>query len=279
MTVTKKKLLIVEENQAFCELFRISLESNKDMIDIQVVHTVKDGLKKIYEYLPDLIVLDLVMVGYDGLFLLEALHNSPPPKVPKIILIIGDKQQQIAHYASEYGVGCCMTRSCLLEKFQYRVLLFLNSSVPYNVKRNSSFQLAGKRKNPEPLPEKANPSYTQRTRSKNITKLVLQLGIPTNILGYAYILDAVEYLISFSSSVPTMKQVYLEIASQYNTTSSCVESALRKTISKAHKTQNKSYCKLMEAYEIPIQEKPPSNGRFLTILAEEIRLGLTHFNV
>ena len=35
----------------------------------------------------------------------------------------------------------------------------------------------------------------------------------------------------------------------------------------------------MEVYEIPIQDKPPSNGRFLTILAEEIRLGLTHFNM
>ena len=68
--------------------------------------------------------------------------------------------------------------------------------------------------------------------SESIQEILLSIGIPPNIYGYAYITYAVELLLKDSEYLHYVtKGLYVDIARKYRTTPSRVERAIRHAIS------------------------------------------------
>ena len=73
-----------------------------------------------------------------------------------------------------------------------------------------------------------------RIASSPIQEMLLSIGIPPNIYGYAYITYAVELLLKDSEYQHYVtKGLYVDIAKRYNSTPSRVERAIRHAISVA----------------------------------------------
>lgn len=73
-----------------------------------------------------------------------------------------------------------------------------------------------------------------RIASSPIQEMLLSIGIPPNIYGYAYITYAVELLLKDSEYQHYVtKGLYVDIAKKYGTTPSRVERAIRHAISVA----------------------------------------------
>jgi len=81
---TKKlKVLIIEDEESLIELLAAKL--TKEGYEVEKALDGKDGVKKVYKWKPDLILLDIVMPKMDGYEVLEEL-NEKGNKIPIIII-------------------------------------------------------------------------------------------------------------------------------------------------------------------------------------------------
>lgn len=267
----KKTLLIIEANPTLCELVSTSFQEEENWEIIAMVHSGREGLRLIYEQSPDLVILDLAISGYDGISVLEALRDLPPRKSPKILVTSVSGQESVCRYAMALGASYYLRKPYKLNVLRDRIRMLLNENEPVRFLHMPEVFAKGKRTEIEIAEEFLS---SKEAVSRSIAKILLRVGVPTNILGYPYISEALEQVLLEGSTVPMVKRVYSDIALRHNTTNTCVESAIRKAIAKTHENATPFYCRLLKAYGLLDHAKVPSNRRFLTILAEQIRFGL-----
>jgi len=84
----KKKILLVEDDVDLQEMYRIRFTASG--FDVKTASDGEVGLVEIRKFLPDLVLLDIVMQRKDGFDFLEELQNSTDneaiKKIPIIIL-------------------------------------------------------------------------------------------------------------------------------------------------------------------------------------------------
>ena len=79
------KILIVEDEGIIIDLLQKKLE--KEGYDVEMARDGEEGLKKIKEIWPELILLDLEMPKMSGLRVLEEINKSPALKrIPVIVM-------------------------------------------------------------------------------------------------------------------------------------------------------------------------------------------------
>jgi len=71
-----KKVLIVEDEKDIAEIIRMSLEI--EGFKTEIASNGKEGLEKIETFKPDIIVLDIIMEGMDGLTMKKQMKNGIP---------------------------------------------------------------------------------------------------------------------------------------------------------------------------------------------------------
>jgi two-component system phosphate regulon response regulator PhoB len=102
-----KKILLVEDDLSLAQVYKSRLE----LEGFEVAHT-KDGeeaLKATIDFMPDLVLLDVMMPKINGFDVLDILRNTPQTKDVKVIMLTAlgqskDKQRAEALGADEYLV-------------------------------------------------------------------------------------------------------------------------------------------------------------------------------
>jgi len=81
-----QKILIIEDDKAILKAYKDHLERIGYVVDF--AENGEDGLKKIEEFKPDLVLLDIVMPKMDGITMLKNLRatNTENSNVPVIFL-------------------------------------------------------------------------------------------------------------------------------------------------------------------------------------------------
>ena len=92
--VNKKKILVVDDNQSFLEILNKFLTDHE--YDVACCNNGKDAQEKFSEFLPDIVVTDIVMPEVDGIELLVALRELNP-EISVIAMSGGNRG-----YASSY---------------------------------------------------------------------------------------------------------------------------------------------------------------------------------
>ena len=85
------KILIIDDDPFIADMYVIKFKEER--FTIETAHDGKEGLRKIKEYQPDVVLLDVVMPVMDGFQVLEELKKDPVRGV-KIILLTNLGQQQ-----------------------------------------------------------------------------------------------------------------------------------------------------------------------------------------
>ena len=79
------KILIIEDEGIIIDLLQKKLE--KEGYDVEIARDGEEGLKKIKEIWPDLILLDIEMPKISGLGVMEEINKSPALKrIPVIVM-------------------------------------------------------------------------------------------------------------------------------------------------------------------------------------------------
>ena len=81
------KVLIVDDEKDICEVFKEHLEIRGFNV-VGVAHNGKEGAEKYFEKRPDVVLLDIMMPEYDGLYALEKIKMDNQNS--KVIVITAD---------------------------------------------------------------------------------------------------------------------------------------------------------------------------------------------
>ena len=82
-----KKILLIDDDKIFLKIFRDTIRQDRNEVyEVTTTTGGKEGLIKVQESRPDLIVLDLKMPGMDGIdFLRELKKENFDPQIPILI--------------------------------------------------------------------------------------------------------------------------------------------------------------------------------------------------
>ena len=187
----KQRLLAVDDNINLIDSLKTRCQ---DSDKIEIVLEAHDG-EEAFEIIKnksdefDVILLDLIMPKKDGLYVLEEMKEENIFK--NIILLTSFNSDEMIRKLSSYNIKYFLIKPFNFETLEDRVL---EATSEYNeeevVYKNSNNDLKIK-----------------------ITKLLHELGVPSNIKGYQYIREGILILYENPSIIGGItKELYPEIA-------------------------------------------------------------------
>jgi two-component system response regulator (stage 0 sporulation protein A) len=108
-------------------------------------------------------------------------------------------------------------------------------------------------------------------RQENIRQILLDIGVPQHIKGYAYLKTAINLVVEDSEKVHAVTKVlYPEVAKVHGTTTSRVERAIRHAVESAFNHIDPDTIKRYFGYSIDMYRGKPTNSHFISAVAEII---------
>ena len=106
-----------------------------------------------------------------------------------------------------------------------------------------------------------------------ITDIIHQLGVPAHIKGYHYLRSAIVSAYHDPALLDSVtKQLYPQVASQYSTTPSRVERAIRHAIEIAWDRGNLDTLNAFFGYTVNTCKGKPTNSEFIALITDKLRL-------
>lgn len=104
--MTKKRILIIDDEESFCRIVKMNLELTGDF-EVDIATDGKKGIKKAKRAKPDLVLLDILMPGMDGFEVLERLKKDENTMAIPVVMLTakGDevsKMKAAQLYDEEY---------------------------------------------------------------------------------------------------------------------------------------------------------------------------------
>lgn len=259
----KIKILIADDNIEFACLVRDYLSK---LYDFQIAGVCYDG-KQVIDYLennenesPDVVLLDIIMPKYDGIAVLEYLHNKKLLKRSFedicFIMLTAVGQELFIKKALDLGASYFILKPIELEVIAKRIKdLVAISFQRYESSQNTNY-LADNFKDFMLI----NRNHLELSDEIAIEIATAEMLRKNNILphlaGYQYLIYAIKKIIlEGNKCTPITKKLYPDIAQKFGSTPTKVERCIRNAIECGWKGR----------------EGKPSNFEFIMEIAELIK--------
>ena len=233
-----RKILIADSSEQWRELLERALGAQYH------VRTSPDGpntLRLAEEFEPDVLVMDLMLAGTDGLGVLKVLEGSPTR--PRVIITGRYFSNFITNALERYQVDDLILKPCAVRSIAERVAEILAQAEEAPVR--------------PPDPE------------DHITGLLVDLGAPTSQQGFRFLRTGILLLMTDPGQQLT-KALYPAIAQIYKTSPANVEKGLRTTVTTAWQKRRDSVWRAYFPTAPGGQIPKPTAGQFLRRLTDEI---------
>ena len=107
--MTNKTILIIDDEEPIRELLKLTLQS-AGFDSILEASNGEDGLALATRYMPDLILLDLMLPGMDGLSVCRRLKSSPDTRMIPIIMLTAKSDESDIVVGLEMGANDYITK-------------------------------------------------------------------------------------------------------------------------------------------------------------------------
>ena len=98
-------VLIVEDEEDIIEILKIAIEFNSNIL-LSYATNGEDGLRIAKQNMPDLILLDVLMPGMDGLQMIDELKSDPKiGSIPVIFLTSRVQRSELLDYKKRGAIG------------------------------------------------------------------------------------------------------------------------------------------------------------------------------
>ena len=109
MTRPLKKIMLVEDDPDIQLVTRLSLEIGGGY-EVRVCANGADAVQSAAAYAPDLILLDVMMPGMDGLATIDALRNLPEMAATGIVFFTANTQDHVRQELLRHGALGVITK-------------------------------------------------------------------------------------------------------------------------------------------------------------------------
>ena len=214
---------------------------------IEVMAAVRDGaeaLRCVKEFLPDVLLTDLVVSRHDGLALLEILPTMGLEKTPEIFVMAMECQKEISERALEKGAAGVMKKP-------------VDATDAVRMMRESAGAV-----------KTADGSY-----GWYIHMMMNEIGVPRHLAGYRYLYEAIAMVVADRGALSGLTSVvYPHIAQKFGSGRSCVERSMRFAIEAAWNRGRVDKIEEMFGYTVRSDIGRPTNGEFIAMTAERVRM-------
>lgn len=128
------------------------------------------------------------------------------------------------------------------------------------------------------------PSYKEnnnkKIKDKNLEELIIdilhKLGMPSHLKGYRYVKESVFLIYKDNSfNYHFMHKLYPKVASNFETSISCVERSIRHAIEISFLRADRDYIEEIFGYSISIEKTKPTNSEFIITVCDKIKLEIS----
>lgn len=245
------RVLMVDDT---VELVNMINEYFNNHMDISLVLKANDGMQgfdliKNHQKEYDVLLLDLMIPKKDGLTILKEMKNLGINK--KIIVLTSYTSEKVIKETLSYKIDYLLLKPCELSSLEDRI---------YECVREKEY-----------LPQSCD--YRKNSLHISITKLLRDLGVPSNIKGYQYIREGISILYSTpQKSGSFTKSVYSSIAQKFETNIPCVERSIRHAIEVSWNRGNWDLMEEIFGHSVDLEKAKPTNSEFLTAIADKLQL-------
>ena len=257
-------------------------ESKKKIMEgmgMKVVLSTGDGskaLETIKQKKIDVVVMDMILPGVDGIGILEEVNNSNQKNKPIFIVETALRTENLVEQAIQSGADYYMMKPVsgqMLIKRMYQMVenkYSMASSV-----KTEDYPVTAETDIKEP--DKKNIAKKGYTYSgdleMDITNILLEIGIPAHIKGYQYIREGIIMAFYDRNMLHYItKFLYPAIAKKYKTTSSSVERTIRHAIEVAWRRGNLETLEEVFGNTVCAGRGKPTNSEFMALLTDKLRL-------
>jgi len=220
--------------------------------DFDVLATTDSGaeaLRLIEELAPDIAICDLVLKDIDGLTLLEKVARSKVKT--KILVYSAFDSDEIIRCACERGASLYLVKPLTAQILADRAL----SVATYTEKPS----------------EPARQVQSDGAAELRISNVFLSAGIPPHIKGYGFLRTGVRLAMKDPAILGNItKQLYPKIASEFNTSPSKVERAIRHAIEVAWNRGRIENLNSIFGVSFYLSGDKPTNGEFIALVADRL---------
>ena len=229
------RILLVDDNPSARALLAAFVEQTPGLELCGEAGDGWQGLELTGRLRPDLVLLDLIMPGLDGIGFLEGLSGLPGGWKPRVIVLSGVSTDAYVQHSCRLGADYYLVKPVNLHQLAQRISALFPDGEGLEPSGPADF-------------------------------LLLRLGADSRLEGYGQLSYALE-LVSGGGRAMQMKEIYLSTAAAFRTTAACVEKNLRTVIRGMHAGASPHYVRVFGPAE---GAKPPDNSTFLRRAAEEL---------
>jgi two-component system response regulator (stage 0 sporulation protein A) len=215
-------------------------------------------LLHIKEELPDVVVLNPVLPVLDGIGVIEKVRTEAQYDKIRFILVAGMEQIKVLNVLKDR-----------------KNVKFLPWDENGKLLEKCILELPEKMDSSNLLVEDMIVSKTKNQKDLNVlvTQMIHEIGVPAHIKGYLYLRTAILMAVENMDVLNAVtKQLYPDIASEYDTTDTRVERAIRHAIEVAWERGNIDMIHELFGYTIQADKGKPTNSEFIALVADKIRL-------
>ena len=247
----KAKLFVIDDNKDITRMIREYFKNNSNIEVVLEAANGKEAMDLINtkKDMFDIVVLDLVMPGKDGIAVLEYLYNNNIDK--KVIVLTSYNTQDMISKVASLGASYFMLKPFELKDLEEKINI-ISKQINDN---GESIDLA------------------HNNLQISITRTLHELGVPSHIKGYNYIREGISLVYAKPDIVGGItKELYPEIAKRYNSTVSRVERAIRHAIEVSWNRGNWDLMEEIFGHSVDIDKAKPTNSEFIVTIADKMRL-------
>lgn len=265
-----KKILIVDNDKVFLKNMNESLGKNEYFSEIRLAESGWEALETVKEFVPDIILTNIVMSDGDGVWLIEHLKKEPHySKDTTIIAVLDTKTAVIEKLLWNMGVDFLFIKPFDVAQIPEQIKLIAESKVSDIFENDitldsQNFIIQGS--NIEK--SKENPKLEQL-----VTNIFHELGMPAHIKGYEYLRYAILRVIENRNLLHSVtKELYPMTAKAFNSKPSRVERAIRHAIEVAWTRGDADNISKLFGCTVLSSRGKPTNSEFLAMIADKILL-------
>ena len=237
------KIMLTDSDEEARRMLQAALERSKRFVVTGSTGDGEEALRLVRETKPDILVLDMILPGLDGLGLLRRLEVKDRPIIVAMSALA--RQEVVAeagHLGAAMFIGKPYNEGAMVEN-----LIRLADGTAGQLRTPGLEEL--------------------------VTSIIHEVGVPAHIKGYQYVREAIMITVENMDVINSVTKVlYPEVAKRYNTTASRVERAIRHAIEVAWDRGDLETLQRFFGYTVSNAKGKPTNSEFIAMISDRIRL-------
>ena len=242
----RRTVLLADASEEFRSMLRDAIDQSEAFTVAGSAGNGAEALELVNTLRPDLLVMDVVLPGLDGMALLRQLREQEEP-LPKIIILSAFCSSAVVAEARDLGASYFLPKPCEPNALLERMRAVTGG------------------------PAKAE---DHAANLKNmVTAVIHEVGVPAHIKGYQYLREAIMITVEDMDVINAVTKVlYPAVAKRFNTTPSRVERAIRHAIEVAWDRGDLETLQKYFGYTVSNAKGRPTSSEFIAMIADRLLL-------